>query len=283
MTVSDTVPDHPVIVDAPRPGSVRVAVATKDGISVNLHFGHVRAFEVYEVDADGVRHLGQRSIEPYCKEDDDRATRMKGVLQVIGDCQGVLVARIGPVPKEMLAAAGLDAPDDYAFQAVEEAVTAFAAQWRSRGSAPAVAAESDGPGSPLRLLHAMLRVSDLERSLDFYTRLLGMQVIEQRDHKRNQFTQVYLGYGPGEADIGLELVFNWTREEPYQQGDAFGHLAIAVSGITALCDRLAAEGVQMPRPPRRQRHGERIVAFIVDPDGYQIELVQQAVPMTESP
>ena len=209
---------------------------------------------------------------------------MKGILQVIGDCKGVLIARIGPVPKEMLAAAGLDAADDYAFQPVAESVAAFFTRWQASGTTqPATVAAEDGPGKAERLMHTMLRVSDVERSVDFYTRLLGMRVISQREHRKNQFTQVYLGYGDSESDIGLELVQNWDREQPYQHGDAFGHIAIAVSGITALCNRLAAEGVAMPRPPRSQRHGDIIVAFIDDPDGYRIELVQRPTGSTESP
>ena len=201
---------------------------------------------------------------------------MKGILQVIGDCKGVLIARIGPVPKEMLAAAGLDAADDYAFQPAAESVAAFFARWQANGATrPAPASEAEDPGKAERLLHTMLRVSDVERSVDFYTRLLGMQVVSRREHRKNQFTQVYLGYGGSDADICLELVQNWDREEPYQHGDAFGHIAIAVTGITALCNRLAAEGVAMPRPPRSQRHGDIIVAFIDDPDGNRIELVQR--------
>ncbi len=268
----------------PPHGRIRVAVATKDGALVDLHFGHVRAFDVYEAGADGVIHLERRGIDKYCKDDDDRATRMKGILQVIGDCKGVLIARIGPVPKEMLAAAGLDAADDYAFQPVMDSVATFFARWQANtATAPAPAPEADGPGKAERLMHAMLRVSDIERSVDFYTRLLGMQVISRREHRKNQFTQVYLGYGEGEAGIGIELVQNWDREEPYQHGDGFGHITIAVSGITALCNRLAAEGVPMPRPPRSQRHGNTIVAFIDDPDGFRIELVQGGEGGTESP
>lgn len=287
MDIGQAEPAAPggVAATEPRGGNVRVAVATKDGIAVDLHFGHVRAFEVYEVDAAAVTHLERRSIDHYCKEDDDRATRMKGILQVIGDCKGVLVARIGPVPKEMLAAAGLDAVEDYAFTAIDEAVAAFGVRWRSRDTgetAPSPASEAEGQGTAERLLHTMLRISDLDRSVDFYTRLLGMQVISQREHRKNQFTQVYLGYGPDESAIGLELVYNWSREEPYQHGDAFGHIAIAVSGIAALCNRLAAEGVKMPRPPRSQRHGNTIVAFIEDPDGTAIELVQRGADSGDS-
>ncbi len=124
------------------------------------------------------------------------------------------------------------------------------------------------------LMHAMLRVSDMDRAIDFYTRLLGMQVLEMRDHKKNQFTQAYLGYGDTPTRMQIELVFNWSGDEPISHGNSFGHIAIGVRGITALCDHLAAEGVPMPRPPRSQKHGDTIVAFIEDPDGHRIELVQ---------
>ena len=104
----------------------------------------------------------------------------------------------------------------------------------------------------------MLRVADLDRSIDFYTRLLGMQVLERRDHKKNQFSQAYLGYGGGFSQMVLELVSNWTREEPYALGESFGHIAIQVSGITALCERLAAAGRADAAPAQhaaaRQQH-----------------------------
>ena len=100
-----------------------------------------------------------------------------------------------------------------------------------------------------RLAHAMLRVSDLDRSVDFYTQLLGMRVLERREHKKNQFSQAYLGYGEGFAQMALELVFNWAREEPYVRGDAFGHIAIEVRGISAPL-----------RPPRRGRRPDAATA-----------------------
>jgi lactoylglutathione lyase len=128
--------------------------------------------------------------------------------------------------------------------------------------------------SGFRLMHTMLRVRDLDRSLDFYTRLLGMQVLERRDHRKNQFSQAYLGYGEGFGQMVLELVANWTREEPYAVGDSFGHIAIQVSGIAALCERLKAAGTSIHRPPSTQRHGSNIIAFVEDPDGHRIELVQ---------
>ncbi len=132
--------------------------------------------------------------------------------------------------------------------------------------------------SAFRVLHTMLRVGDMDRSVDFYTRLLGMRVLEQRQHKKNQFTQTYLGYCEAEHGAVLELVFNWSGDEPIVLGSAFGHIAIGVYGITALCAKLAKEGAKMPRPPSTQRHGENIIAFIEDPDGYRIELVEQKRP-----
>lgn len=125
-----------------------------------------------------------------------------------------------------------------------------------------------------RVLHTMLRVSDMEKSLDFYTRLLGMRVLSQREHKKNRFTQAYVGYGEAEQSAVLELVCNWIQDEPIELGSAFGHIAIGVYGITALCDSLAAEGFKLPRPPSTQRHGENTIAFVEDPDGYKIELVE---------
>jgi lactoylglutathione lyase len=180
----------------------------------------------------------------------------------------LLVAKIGPTPQEKLAAAGIEATDMHAGKAVDAALSeVFAAKAAAITDAPV-----DSTG--FRLLHAMLRVGDMDRSLEFYTGLLGMTVLDRREHKKNQFTQAYLGYGAGYGQMTVELVQNWDREEPYAQGESFGHLAIQVSGITALCDRLAAAGVTMPRPPRAQRHGDNIVAFVEDPDGHRIELVQ---------
>ena len=129
-----------------------------------------------------------------------------------------------------------------------------------------------------RVLRTMLRVSDMDRSVDFYTRLLGMRALEQRQHKKNRFTQTYLGYCEADDGAALELVFNWSGDEPIVLGSAFGRIAIGVYGITALCAKLAKEGVKMPRPPSTRRHGENFIAFIEDPDGYRIELMEQKRP-----
>ena len=187
---------------------------------------------------------------------------------MLADCKVLLVAKIGPVPAAKLGDAGIEAIDAHVGKPIETALAeVFAEKTRPIDDEPI-------DTSAFRLAHAMLRVADIERSIDFYTRLLGMKVLEQRDHKKNQFTQVYVGYGDGFSQMVLELVFNWMQEEPYVKGDAFGHIAIEVRDINRLCRRLAAEGVPMPRAPRGQRHGDTIVAFIEDPDGHRIELFQ---------
>lgn len=244
---------------------LRIAIASRDGARVDQHFGQAEEFLVYEVNEIGPTLLETRAVAAHARgEEDSRDT----ICRMLADCPVLLVAKIGPNPQEKLAGAGIEASDLHAGKAIEMALSeVFAAK---------TAAPAEGPvdASTFRLLHAMLRVADMERSLDFYTRLLGMSLLDKREHKKNQFTQAYLGYGDGFSGMVLELVFNWTHEGTYERGEAFGHLAIAVTGITALCDRLAAEGVPMPRPPRSQRHGDTIVAFVEDPDGHRIELVQ---------
>ncbi|MCH7888373.1 MAG: lactoylglutathione lyase [Proteobacteria bacterium] len=126
-----------------------------------------------------------------------------------------------------------------------------------------------------RLLHTMIRVRDLKKSLDFYTRLLGMKLLRQKDYPSGEFTLVFVGYGDEASDAVIELTHNWGRTEPYDLGTGFGHLAIGVPDIHATCDRLAAEGVNIPRPPGPMKHGGSVIAFIEDPDGYKIELIEK--------
>jgi len=126
-----------------------------------------------------------------------------------------------------------------------------------------------------RLLHTMIRIKDLERSLDFYTRLLGMQVLYRRDYPSGEFTLAFVGYGDDTHNTVIELTYNWGRQEPYELGTGFGHLAIGVPDIHATCERLAAEGVSIPRPPGPMKHGGSVIAFIEDPDGYKIELIER--------
>jgi len=126
-----------------------------------------------------------------------------------------------------------------------------------------------------RLLHTMIRVRDLDRSLDFYTRLLGMTLFRKTDYPSGEFTLAFVGYGDESTDAVIELTYNWGREEPYALSDGFGHLAIGVPDIYATCERLAAEGVSIPRPPGPMKHGSTVIAFIEDPDGYKIELIER--------
>lgn len=141
-------------------------------------------------------------------------------------------------------------------------------------------AEPTKPGNSadtagFRLLHTMIRVMDLDRSLDFYTRLLGMKLLRRTDFPSGEFTLAFVGYGDEAATAVIELTHNWGRKEPYEIGTAFGHLAIGVPDIHGTCERLAREGVKIPRPPGPMKHGGSVIAFVEDPDGYKIELIQR--------
>ena len=127
-----------------------------------------------------------------------------------------------------------------------------------------------------RLLHTMVRVQDLDKSIDFYTRLLGMKLLRKREFETARFTLAFLGYGDEETEAVIELTYNWDQTEPYDLGTAFGHFAIAVPDIYAVCDQMKAEGVPVPRPAGPLKGGLYDIAFIEDPDGYKIELVQRS-------
>ena len=129
--------------------------------------------------------------------------------------------------------------------------------------------------SRFRLLHTMIRVKDLDKSLDFYTRLLGMRLLWKKDYPTGQFTLAFIGYHGEEAGAVIELTYNWGREEPYQIGTGFGHLAIGVPDVHATCKMLEQEGVRIPRPPGPMAHGGSVIAFIEDPDGYKVELIER--------
>ncbi len=126
-----------------------------------------------------------------------------------------------------------------------------------------------------RLLHTMIRVRDLDKSLDFYTRHLGMRLLRRNDFPEGKFTLAFVGYGAEEDHSVVELTFNWDQAEPYELGSGFGHLAIAVPDIYATCDALAAAGVKIPRPPGPMKHSSTVIAFVEDPDGYKIELIEK--------
>ncbi|MCZ6510452.1 MAG: lactoylglutathione lyase [Alphaproteobacteria bacterium] len=140
----------------------------------------------------------------------------------------------------------------------------------------AIQSESGVAGTgKFRFLHTMIRVKDLDRSIDFYTRLLGMHVIRNTDFEGGRFTNVFVGYGDEDSETVLELTHNWDQEEPYSHGTGFGHLAVGVPDIYATCQALEAEDVNIPRPPGPMKHGSTVIAFIEDPDGYKIELIER--------
>ncbi len=131
------------------------------------------------------------------------------------------------------------------------------------------------PAENYRLLHTMIRVRDLDKSLDFYTRLLGMNLLWKKDYPSGEFTLAFVGYGDEENNAVIELTHNWGQREPYDLGTGFGHLAIGVPDIYATCKQLEAEGVAIPRPPGPMKHGGSVIAFVEDPDGYKIELIEK--------
>lgn len=132
--------------------------------------------------------------------------------------------------------------------------------------------------SGFHFLHTMIRVIDLDRSIDFYTRLLGMKLLRRTDYPGGRFTLAFVGYGDEVDHTAIELTHNWDQAEPYAKGNGFGHLAIAVEDIYGTCDVLAREGVPLPRPPGPMAHGTTVIAFIEDPDGYRVELIEKPRP-----
>jgi lactoylglutathione lyase len=126
-----------------------------------------------------------------------------------------------------------------------------------------------------RFLHTMIRVKDLDKSIDFYTRLLGMELTRKDDYPSGEFTLAFVGYGDEKDSTVIELTHNWGQEEPYDLGDAFGHLAIGVPDIYGTCEQMEKEGVSIPRPPGPMKHGGSVIAFIEDPDGYKVELIER--------
>ncbi len=126
-----------------------------------------------------------------------------------------------------------------------------------------------------RYLHTMIRVKDLDKSMDFYTRLLGMKELRKKDFPSGEFTLAFVGYGEETAQTVIELTHNWGQDDPYDLGNGFGHFALAVPDVATACDILASEGVEIPRPAGPMKHGGSVIAFIKDPDGYLIELVER--------
>lgn len=127
--------------------------------------------------------------------------------------------------------------------------------------------------SGARLLHTMLRVYDLDKSIDFYTRLLGMKLLRRKDYPDGKFTLAFIGYGEESDTAVIELTHNWDHE-PYSIGTGYGHIALGLPDIYKACEQLAAAGAIVSRPPGPMKHGTTHIAFIEDPDGYKVELIQ---------
>jgi lactoylglutathione lyase len=125
----------------------------------------------------------------------------------------------------------------------------------------------------MRFLHTMLRVGDLERSLAFYTGVLGMQLLRRKDYPGGEFTLAFLGYGPEETHPALELTYNWGTDH-YDLGTGYGHIALGVEDIYATCRQIEQAGGKITRPPGPMKHGTTVIAFVEDPDGYKIELIE---------
>ena len=126
-----------------------------------------------------------------------------------------------------------------------------------------------------KYLHTMIRVMDLDKSIDFYTKFFNMELIRKNDFPGGKFSLAFLGYGPESNNTVLELTYNWEQTEAYDKGNGWGHIAIGVEDIYNLCDDLENSGLEIIRKPGPMKHGTTLIAFIKDPDGYSIELIER--------
>ena len=124
----------------------------------------------------------------------------------------------------------------------------------------------------MRLLHTMLRVGNLDKSLAFYTEVLGMQLLRRQDYPEGKFTLAFVGYGPEDETAVLELTHNWDTDS-YDLGNGYGHIALAAPDAYAACDAIRERGGNVVREAGPMKHGSTILAFVEDPDGYKIELL----------
>ena len=129
----------------------------------------------------------------------------------------------------------------------------------------------------MRMLHTMLRVGDLDRSLLFYTEVLGMDLLRRKDYPSGRFTLAFVGYGDESDTTVLELTHNWDTSH-YELGSAYGHIALGVDDIYTTCAAIAAKGGKVVREPGPMKHGNTVIAFVEDPDGYKVELIQISDP-----
>ncbi|MSQ59805.1 MAG: lactoylglutathione lyase [Betaproteobacteria bacterium] len=125
----------------------------------------------------------------------------------------------------------------------------------------------------MRILHTMLRVGDLQRSLDFYTQVLGMKLLRRKDYPDGKFTLAFVGYGSEDEQAVLELTHNWDTKT-YDLGTGYGHIALEVEDAYKACDDVRARGGKVTREAGQMKHGTTVIAFVEDPDGYKIEFIQ---------
>ena len=129
----------------------------------------------------------------------------------------------------------------------------------------------------MRVLHTMLRVGDLDRSIRFYTEVLGMRLLRQHDYPDGKFTLAFVGYGPESEQAAIELTYNYGVDR-YDIGGGFGHVALEVDDAVAACAQIKGRGGKVVREAGPMKHGSTIIAFAEDPDGYRIELIQKKPP-----
>lgn len=128
----------------------------------------------------------------------------------------------------------------------------------------------------MKILHTMLRVGNLERSIAFYTNVLGMRVLRSTEYPSGRFTNTFVGYGEESEGATLELTYNWDTSS-YDLGSGYGHIALSVENAYEACDLVRARGGKVTREAGPMKHGTTVIAFVEDPDGYKIELIQKKI------
>src|SRR5690348_5781016 len=127
----------------------------------------------------------------------------------------------------------------------------------------------------MRFLHTMLRVGNLDRSIAFYRDVMGMELFSRKEYPEGKFTLAFLGYARNPEQAEIELTFNWETAS-YELGTAYGHVALGVDDIHAVCERIRAAGGKITREPGPMKHGTTVIAFVQDPDGYKIEMIEES-------
>lgn len=130
------------------------------------------------------------------------------------------------------------------------------------------------PVNTMRLLHTMLRVGDMQRAVDFYTRVMGMKLLRTTDRPEQKYSLAFVGYDSNPDQAEIELTYNYGVDK-YEMGGAYGHIALGVDDIYATCEQIRAQGGNITREPGPVKGGDTLIAFITDPDGYKIELIQR--------